>query len=41
MFQATDPQTIRVRLAIDPWHAQDLRHVARSAPWDLRIGSFA
>jgi len=41
IFHATDPEEIRNRLAMDPWHARDLLRIARIAPWDLRLGSLS
>jgi uncharacterized protein YciI len=39
VFRATTPDEVRSRLADDPWTVKDLLHLARIAPWTLRLGS--
>jgi hypothetical protein len=39
IIRATTPDEIRARLAEDPWTTTDLLRVARTAPWQLRLGA--
>ena len=38
-MRAENDAEVRSRLAADPWSANDLLRVARTAPWTLRLGS--
>ena len=39
IVRAENEAEVRSRLAADPWSANDLLRVARTAPWTLRLGS--
>ena len=39
IIRAADEAEIRARLATDPWSANDLLRVTRTAPWTLRLGA--
>jgi uncharacterized protein YciI len=39
IVRAENEAEIRAKLAADPWSANDLLRVARTAPWTLRLGS--
>lgn len=39
IFRAPDAETIRSRLADDPWEHNGLLRTTRVAPWTLRLGS--
>jgi uncharacterized protein YciI len=39
IVRAENEAEVRSRLAADPWSANDLLRVARTAPWTLRLGA--
>jgi uncharacterized protein YciI len=39
IVRAENEAEVRSKLAGDPWSANDLLRVARTAPWTLRLGS--
>lgn len=39
IVRAENEAEVRSRLAADPWSANDLLRVTRTAPWTLRLGS--
>jgi uncharacterized protein YciI len=39
IVRAENEAEVRSKLAADPWSANDLLRVARTAPWTLRLGS--
>jgi uncharacterized protein YciI len=39
IVRAENEAAVRSKLAADPWSANDLLRVARTAPWTLRLGS--
>ena len=39
IVRAENEAEVRSKLATDPWSANDLLRVTRTAPWTLRLGS--
>ncbi len=41
IVRAESPEAIRARLAVDPWHRDDLLRMKWISPWTLRLGALA